>query len=82
MIFIIQGFLQLYCYIQNVLVDISYRLLQMLLVELGNLLWTSNNVFYQIHGVGGSDFVNHNQVQVLSITVLLPTCSQDWTGKL
>ena len=26
-----------------------------------------------------SDFVSHNQVQVLSIPVLLLTCSQDWT---
>ena len=33
-------------------------------------------------GVTCSDSVNHNQVQVLSIPVLLLTCSQDWTCNL
>ena len=33
-------------------------------------------------GVVCSDFVSHNRVQVLSIPVLLLTCSQDWTYNL
>ena len=32
--------------------------------------------------VACSDFVSHNQVQVLSIPVLLLACSQDWTCNL
>ena len=44
-------------------------------VELGNLHATSNYVLC-------SDPVSHNRVQVLSIPVLLLTCSQDWTSNL
>ena len=33
-------------------------------------------------GVDCSDSVRHNPVQVLSIPVLLPACSQDWTRDL
>ena len=35
--------------------------------------------FIESTGVACSDSVNHNQVQVLSIPVLLLTCNQDWT---
>ena len=51
-------------------------------VELGNLDGTSNYFLYRIHGVACSDSVNHNQVQVLSIPVLLLACSLDWTCNL
>ena len=51
-------------------------------VELGNLYRTSNYVLYWIHGVTCSNSVCHNRVQVLSIPVLLLTCSQDWTCNL
>ena len=48
-------------------------------IELGNLHGSSNYILYWIHGVTRSDSVSHNRVQVLSIPVLLLTCSQDWT---
>ena len=38
--------------------------------------------FYESMGVTCSDSVNHNQVKVLSISVLLLACSQDWTCNL
>ena len=40
-------------------------------------LWTTS--FIGSTGVTCSDFISHNQVQVLSIPVLLLACSQDWT---
>ena len=33
-------------------------------------------------GVACTDSISYNQVQVLSIPVLLLTCSQDWTCNL
>ena len=47
-ILIIQG-LHLYCYINNVSVDMSSGLLQVFFVELGNLHGTSNYVLNLIH---------------------------------
>ena len=38
--------------------------------------------FIESTGVTCSDSVSHNQVQVLSIPVLLLVCSQDWTYNL
>ena len=38
--------------------------------------------FIESTGVACSDSVSHNQVQVLSIPILLLTCSQDWTCNL
>ena len=38
--------------------------------------------FIESMGVACSDSISHNQVQVLSIPVLLLTCSQDWTCNL
>ena len=38
--------------------------------------------FIESTGVACSDSVSHNRVQVLSIPVLLLTCSQDWTCNL
>ena len=38
--------------------------------------------FIESTGVTCSDSVRHNRVQVLSIPVLLLTCSQDWTCNL
>ena len=38
--------------------------------------------FIESTGVACSDFISYNQVQVLSIPVLLLTCSQDWTCNL
>ena len=35
--------------------------------------------FIETMGVACSDSVSHNQVQVLSIPVLLLACSEDWT---
>ena len=43
-------------------------------------LWTTS--FIESTGVACSDSVSHNQVQVLSIPVLLLACSQDWTCNL
>ena len=43
-------------------------------------LWTTS--FIESTGVACSDSVSHNRVQVLSIPVLLLTCSQDWTCNL
>ena len=44
-------------------------------VDLGNLQETSNYVFIYSMGVACSESVSHNQVQVLSIPVLLLACS-------
>ena len=49
-------------------------------VELGNLHGTLN--FIESTGVACSDSVSHNRVQVLSIPVLLLSCSQGWTCNL
>ena len=38
--------------------------------------------FIESTGVTCSDSVSHNQVQELSIPVLLLACSQDWTFNL
>ena len=38
--------------------------------------------FIESTGVACSDFVSYNRVQVLSIPVLLLTCSQDWIYNL
>ena len=38
--------------------------------------------FIESTGVACSDSISHNQVQVLSIPVLLLACSQDWTCNL
>ena len=38
--------------------------------------------FMESTGVTSSDFISHNWVQVLSIPVLLLSCSQDWTYNL
>ena len=38
--------------------------------------------FMESTEVAYSDSVSHNQVQVLSIPVLLLVCSQDWTYNL
>ena len=54
----------------------SYGLLQVF-VELRNLHGTLN--FIEFTGVACSDSISYNQVHVLSIPVLLLTCSQDWT---
>ena len=35
--------------------------------------------FIESMGIACSDSISHNQVQMLSIPVLLFTCSQDWT---
>ena len=43
-------------------------------------LWTMS--FNESIGVACSDSVSHNQVQVLSIPVLLLACSQNWTCNL
>ena len=43
-------------------------------------LWTTS--FIESSGVACSDSVSHNQVQALSIPVLLLACSQDWTWSL
>ena len=43
-------------------------------------LWTMS--FIESIGVACSDSINHNQVQVLRIPVLLLACSQDWTCNL
>ena len=51
-------------------------------VDLGNLHGTSNYVLFEATGVGYSDSVSYNRVQVLSIPVLLLACSQDWTFNL
>ena len=48
-------------------------------VELMNLQTSS---FIESMGVACSDSISHNRVQVLSIPVLLLTCSQDWTCSL
>ena len=51
-------------YIHNVSADMSSVLLQVFLVELGNLRRTSNHVLYLIHEVACCDSVNHNRIQV------------------
>ena len=38
--------------------------------------------FIESTGIVCSDSVSHNQVEVLSIPVLLLACRQDWTCKL
>ena len=48
-------YLHFYCYIHNVSADVSSRLLQVFLVELRSLLWTSNHIFYLIHGIRASN---------------------------
>ena len=85
MIFIFKGFQTIVfifmVYFHNVSADMSSGLHQVF-VELGNQHGISNYVLYWIRRVTCSDSVNHNRVQVLSIPVLLLTCSQDWTCNL
>ena len=73
--------INLYSYIDNVSVDVYPGLLQVFLIELGNLGGTLNNVLYSINGVAYFDSVNHIKVHVLNIPVLLLACSQDWICK-
>ena len=51
-------------------------------VKLGNLHWTLNYVLYWNHVVACSDSVSQNRRQVLSIPVLLLSCSEDCTCNL
>ena len=48
----------------------------------GTSLELRTTSFIESPGVTCSDSVSHNRVQVLSIPVLLLTCSQDWTYNL
>ena len=72
----------LYYYIQNVSTDFYSGSLQVFLVELRSVRGTSNHLFYFILGFAFFHSVNHNQVQELSIPILLLACSQDWTCNL
>ena len=79
---ILQSLRHLNCYIHNVSVDMSSGLLQEFLAELEYLHEASNYVPYIIHGDRLFWFRYYNKVRVLSIPVLLLTCSQDWTWNL
>ena len=46
---LLSDYIHLYFYIHNVLVDASLSLLQVFLVELGNLRGISNQTLYLIH---------------------------------
>ena len=48
----------------------------------GTLMELQTTPFTEFTGVACSDSVSYNQVQVLSILVLLLACSQDWTYNL
>ena len=48
----------------------------------GTLTELQTTSFIESTGVACSNSLSHNQVQVLSIPVLLLTCSQDWTCNL
>ena len=52
------------------------------LSNLGTFTELQTMSFIESSRVACSDSVSHNWVQVLSIPVLLLTCSQDWTCKL
>ena len=52
------------------------------LLNLGTFTELRTPSFIESTGVACSDSVSHNWVQVLSIPVLLLTCSQDWTSPL
>ena len=51
-------------------------------VELGTFKELRTTSFIESPGIACSDSVSHNQVQVLSIPVLLLACSQVWTCNL
>ena len=48
----------------------------------GNYTELRTTSFIEYSGIACSDFINHYQVQVLRIPVLLLACSQDWTCNL
>ena len=52
------------------------------LSNLGTFTKLRTTSFIESTGVACSDSISHNRVQVLSIPVLLLTCSQDWTCNL
>ena len=52
------------------------------LSNLGTFTELRTTSFIESTGVACSDSVSHNQVQVLSILVLLLACSEDWTCNL
>ena len=52
------------------------------LLNLGTYIELLATSFIESMGVVCSDSVSHNRVQVLSIPVLLLTCSQGWTCNL
>ena len=58
----------IYCYVHNVLVDASFDLLHVFLVQVRSLYGTSNRTIYLIPGVGVdlSISVNHNRVYELN----------------
>ena len=52
------------------------------LSNLGTFMELRTTSFIESTGLACSDSISHNRVQVLSIPVLLLTCSQDWTFNL
>ena len=67
----------LYCYIHNVSVGVSFKLLQVFRVTLKSLHKTSNQTHFLVYG--GKLFYFHNKEQVLSYSkyYLLFTCGQN-----
>ena len=64
-----------YYNIHKVSADVSSGILQVFFLEFGNLHRTLNHVLYLSHEES-PDSINYNQIQVLSIPVLLLVCSQ------
>ena len=82
MIFIVKGFrtiILIFIVISTTFQAICPPALFRWLSNSGTFTEFRNTSFIEFTGVTCSDFVSHNRVQVLSIPVLLFTCSQDST---
>ena len=84
MIFIIKGFWTIVFIF--IVISTTFRLICppafKCLSNSGTNMELRTTSFIESTGVTCSDSVSHNRVQVLSIPVLLLTCSQDWTRNL
>ena len=78
MISTIKGFQTIVFIFHNVSDDMFFRCLS----NLGTFTEFQTTSFIESTRIACSDSISHNQVQVLSIPVLLLACSQDWTCNL
>ena len=79
LIFIIKGFRTIFIVISTTFRPICPLAFFRCLSNSGTYMELQTMFFIEFTGIACSDSISHNRIQVLSIPLLLLTCSQDWT---